>query len=41
MTELSVLWLPIVASAVSMGPFWRKDYPAVPNQDRVVGALRP
>jgi hypothetical protein len=51
MTELSMLWLPVVASAVivflasailHMAPLWhRKDYPAVPDQDRVMEALRP
>jgi hypothetical protein len=51
MTELSLLWLPIVVSAVAvfvtssilhMGPLWhRKDYPPVPSQDRVMEALRP
>jgi hypothetical protein len=51
MTELSVLWLPILVSAVivflasaivHMAPLWhRKDYPAVPDQDRVMEALRP
>ncbi len=51
MTALSALWLPIVLSAVfvflvssviHMGPFWhRADYPAVPNEDKVMDALRP
>ena len=51
MTALTVLWLPILVSAVfvfiasaiiHMGPFWhRGDYPAVPDQDPVMDALRP
>jgi hypothetical protein len=51
MTALTALWLPIVLSAVivfvassiiHMLPLWHKnDYPAVPNQDRVIESLRP
>ncbi len=51
MVELTMLWLPILLSAVvmfivssiiHMGPFWHKsDYPALPNQDKVQEALRP
>src|SRR5262245_61614535 len=45
------LWLPILLSAVivfvassiiHMAPLWhRRDYPNVPNEDRVMEALRP
>ncbi len=51
MTALTALWLPILLSAVfvfiassiiHMLPLWhKKDYPAVPNQDQVMDALRP
>ena len=51
MTALSALWLPILLSAVivfvvssliHMGPFWHKtDYPRIPNEDKVIQALRP
>jgi hypothetical protein len=51
MIGLGALWLPILVSAVlvfiassiiHMGPFWhRSDYPKVPNEDRVMEALRP
>jgi hypothetical protein len=51
MTPMTALWLPILLSAVfvfiasaiiHMLPLWhRNDYPAVPNQDQVMGALRP
>ena len=51
MTHLSALWLPILLSAVfvfiassiiHMGPFWhRSDYPQMPNEDKVMDALRP
>src|SRR3972149_4583098 len=51
MVELHLLWLPILLSAVimfiassiiHMGPFWHKsDNPGVPNQDKVMDALRP
>ena len=51
MTELAALWLPIVVSSlvvffasslIHMAPLWhRTDYPAVPEQDRVMEALRP
>lgn len=51
MTPLIALWLPILVSAVlvfiassiiHMLPLWhRNDYPAPPNQDGVLAALRP
>lgn len=51
MVALSALWLPILLSAVlvfiassiiHMLPLWhRSDYPAPPDQDRVLDALRP
>ncbi len=51
MTLLSALWLPIIVSAVfvfiassiiHMGPFWhRSDYPKIPDEDKVMDALRP
>ncbi|HWO56853.1 MAG TPA: hypothetical protein VNN55_04725 [bacterium] len=51
MVELTALWLPILLSAVivfiassiiHMGPFWHKnDYAKVPNEDKVMDALRP
>lgn len=51
MTGLSALWLPILLSAVivfvassilHMVTAWHKgDYPRVPNEDRVMDALRP
>lgn len=51
MTPLTALWLPILVSAVlvfiassiiHMLPLWHKnDYPAPPNQDEVLAALRP
>jgi hypothetical protein len=51
MTALTALWLPILLSAVfvfiassiiHMAPLWhRGDYPAVPNQDQAMSALRP
>lgn len=51
MTALSALWLPILLSAVvvfvvssiiHMGPFWhRTDYPRIPNEEKVMDALRP
>ncbi|HEU5220013.1 MAG TPA: hypothetical protein VFU23_15235 [Gemmatimonadales bacterium] len=51
MISLGVLWLPILLSAVAvfvvssiihMGPFWHKtDYPKIPNEDKVMDALRP
>lgn len=51
MTALTTLWLPILVSAVivfiassiiHMLPLWHKnDYPALPNQDAVMDALRP
>lgn len=51
MTDLFALWLPILLSAVivflassviHMTPLWHKsDYPRVPNEDRVMDALRP
>lgn len=51
MTELSTLWLPIllssvfvfiVSSIIHMALPWHKnDYPGVPNEDKVMDALRP
>lgn len=51
MTGLSALWLPILLSSVivfvassiiHMAPLWHKtDYPRVPNEDKVIEALRP
>lgn len=51
MVPLTALWLPILVAAVivfiassiiHMAPLWhRTDYPAVPNQDQVMDALRP
>lgn len=51
MTTIAALWLPILLSAVivfiasaiiHMGPLWhRNDFPALPDQDRVIDALRP
>ncbi len=51
MVEITMLWLPILLSAVfvfilssiiHMAPLWHKnEYPAVPNQDKVMEALRP
>ena len=51
MTGLDALWLPILLSSVFVfvassvihmaSPWHKGDYPAVPNQDRVMEALRP
>ena len=51
MTELSALWLPILLSAVivfvassiihMLLPWHKGDYPKVPNEDKVMEALRP
>lgn len=51
MVSMMDLWLPILLSAVAvfaassvihMAPLWHKnDYPAVPDQDAVMDALRP
>jgi hypothetical protein len=51
MVELTALWLPILLSAVivfiassiiHMAPLWHKsEYPRVPNEDKVMDALRP
>jgi hypothetical protein len=51
MTGLDVLWLPTLVSSVFVFfasslihmvlPWHKSDYPAVPNQDRVMDALRP
>ena len=51
MTELHALWLPIllssvmvfvVSSVIHMFTPWHKgDYPKIPNEDRVMDALRP
>jgi hypothetical protein len=50
MTVLAALWLPIlvssvlvfvVSSIIHMAPLWHKsDYPKLPNEDRVLDALR-
>ncbi len=51
MTELSALWLPILLSSVIVFvassiihmalPWHKSDYPKVPNEDKVMDALRP
>ncbi|HTR39702.1 MAG TPA: hypothetical protein VMH80_27700 [Bryobacteraceae bacterium] len=51
MTELSALWLPILLSAVAVFlvssivhmavPWHKNDYPKVPNEDKIMEALRP
>jgi hypothetical protein len=51
MTGLTALWLPILLSAVLVFaassiihmflPWHKNDFPAVPNQDKVIDALRP
>jgi hypothetical protein len=51
MTELHALWLPILLSAVIVfavssvihmfTPWHKGDYPKIPNEDRVMDALRP
>ena len=51
MTELQALWLPILlspvivfvaSSIIHMASAWHKnDYPKMPNQDKVMDALRP
>src|SRR5438552_2191378 len=51
MTGLGALWLPILLSSVivfvvsslihMMSPWHKSDYPKVPNEDRVMDALRP
>lgn len=51
MTSLAALWLPILLSAVfvfvvssvihMLLPWHKSEYPAVPNEDRVMDALRP
>jgi hypothetical protein len=51
MTGLSALWLPILLSAVSVfvassiihmtSPWHKSDYPKVPDEDRLMDALRP
>src|SRR5437867_11651621 len=51
MTGLAALWLPILLSAVivfvvssgihMMSPWHKSDYPKLPNEDRVMDALRP
>jgi len=51
MTGLFALWLPILLSSVivfvassiiHMAPLWhKKDYPQLPNEDKVIEALRP
>lgn len=51
MTDLSLLWLPMLVAAVlvfvassiiHMAPLWhRSDYPRLANEDQVMAALRP
>ncbi|HTR82306.1 MAG TPA: hypothetical protein VMM58_11810 [Bacteroidota bacterium] len=51
MTQLHMLWLPIVLSSVIVfivssiihmfSPWHKSDYPKLPDQDRVMDALRP
>ncbi len=51
MTLLSALWLPILLAAVfvfvasslihTLSPWHKSDYPGVPNEDKVMEALRP
>ncbi|MGQ0703876.1 MAG: hypothetical protein ACT4PM_12155 [Gemmatimonadales bacterium] len=51
MAEITALWLPILVSAVvvffaswiihTLLPWHRKDFPKVPNEDRVMDAIRP
>lgn len=51
MTGLSVLWLPILLSAIVVfvassiihmaSPWHKSDYPKMPNEDQVMDALRP
>ena len=51
MTELTVLWLPILLSAVivfvvssmihMLLPWHKNDYPKAPNQDQLMDAIRP
>ncbi len=51
MTELSALWVPILLSAVIVfvvssiihmaSPWHKSDYPKLPNEDKVMDALRP
>jgi len=51
MTGIDALWLPVLLSSVIVFvasslihmvlPWHKNDYPAVPNQDRVMDALRP
>jgi hypothetical protein len=51
MTELAALWLPILLSSVIVFivssvihmvlPWHKSDYPKVPNEDKVMDALRP
>ena len=51
MTELSALWIPVLlssvivfiaSSAIHMFTHWHKsDYPKVPNEEKVMDALRP
>jgi hypothetical protein len=51
MTELHALWLPILLSAVIVfgvssvihmfTPLHKNDYPKIPNEDKVMDALRP
>jgi hypothetical protein len=51
MTEISALWLPILLSSVIVfvvssiihmaSPWHKNDYPKMPNEDKVMEALRP
>jgi hypothetical protein len=51
MSFIALLWLPIVAAAVivfvassiihMVSPWHKSDYPKVPNEDKVMDALRP
>ena len=51
MTALSALWLPILLSAVLVfvasslihmaSPWHKSDYPKLPDEEQLIGALRP
>src|ERR1700690_2752148 len=51
MTELNVLWLPVLLSAVivfvvssvihMLSPWHKSDYPQAPNEDKLRDAIRP
>ena len=39
---VSAIFVFVISSIIHMGPFWhRSDYPKVPNEDKVMDALRP